>query len=497
MKHIHLSLTKHILLALLIGLCGMSIPLYESYTTQKQSPHCAHCDVVIISLDTVRASELPCYGYIRNTMPNLCRYADQNIRFSNAHAQSSWTFPNATSVMTGLYPSQHRMYDNVIDTLHPAIATLPKRFKQAGYKTIAIINSQEPNIPLPKELIQQFDTVISTKNLTPHDEIQAWIHTLSQFQKEQQPIFLYIYTTFVGYYRSIDVGTMRSFPLDPVFVPPTFVFEKLFTDRVRADAIELMRQSQTQATDAATQNHYQKLIEALSSSSVSVAKSAFDSLPQTQQTFLYQEETTKHFVLTNPTHIRYIQNLYDAKLNSLDTYLAPLFDLLNTSPHLERTIAIIYSDHGENLGDHGVWGHATEPYSSLTHVPLIMHIPGQSHATKPEITSLMDIFPTILSITQISNAYNIFETRRRPTIKNNIPISPRGFTIAELNSGNDISIKTYQWLLLSHRASDNTRTNHLYNLQTDPQEIHDVSSAHPNVVLSLHRLYEQATSNTD
>jgi arylsulfatase A-like enzyme len=91
-------------------------------------------NVVVIVLDCVRADRLGCYGYARDTSPNLDGFAAQATRFEQAVTAGVWTLPSMASMLTGLYPSQHGL--NRIDRgLAPALATLPARLAAAGYRT--------------------------------------------------------------------------------------------------------------------------------------------------------------------------------------------------------------------------------------------------------------------------------------------------------------------------------------------------------------------------
>ena len=485
MKHFSLFITLTVLVAAIV----YAMHIYDA--VNQPIPTCKNCDVIIVSLDTIRATELPCYGYPRNTMPNLCRFADQNIKFDHAYSQSSWTFPNATSVMTGLYPSEHEMYDNIRDVLQPSTLSLPKLYKKAGYQTVAIINSQETNIPIPTELLKQFDTVISTRGFHLDRETQTWTNTFEKLSASKKPLFLYIYTTYVGYYRSTDLSLINSFPLDPTFTPPSFVFEKKFTEAMKKDAYTLAEQLKQTITDASAQDKYTTLAKNFATSAtISQATQAFESLSDGQKLFLYQEEITRKLNPRNPLHLQYIQNLYDANLAKLDSLIAPLLTLIGDAKHSKNTLAIIYSDHGENIGDHESWGHATEPFSTLTHIPLIMHIPNTKPKIYKEITQLIDLFPTLLSFSHIqlppkTRKVNILTEETSSKKQSHTP-----FTIAQLDNGNDASIKTSQWLLLLHRDTHDITTSRLYNIQNDPEERVDVSKDHENVVDTLTSLYE-------
>ena len=87
-------------------------------------PICDHCNVILISLDTLGANHLPCYGYERNTSPNLCNFAKENVFFTNAFSNASWTLPSHFSIFTSLYPNHHNMInygtiklDRITDTI--------------------------------------------------------------------------------------------------------------------------------------------------------------------------------------------------------------------------------------------------------------------------------------------------------------------------------------------------------------------------------------------
>jgi len=65
-------------------------------------------NIILISLDTLRADHLGCYGYHRNTSPNIDKFVAEGVLFERAIAPSSWTVPSHASVFTGLHPSVHQ-----------------------------------------------------------------------------------------------------------------------------------------------------------------------------------------------------------------------------------------------------------------------------------------------------------------------------------------------------------------------------------------------------
>jgi len=64
-------------------------------------------NVLLITLDTTRADHLGCYGYVRETSPNIDRLAQQSRVYTRAYATSSWTLPTHASLLTGKFPTSH------------------------------------------------------------------------------------------------------------------------------------------------------------------------------------------------------------------------------------------------------------------------------------------------------------------------------------------------------------------------------------------------------
>ncbi|MBI4881753.1 MAG: sulfatase [Planctomycetes bacterium] len=96
-------------------------------------------NLLLITIDTLRADRLGIYGYAVATSPSLDALAREAVVFDNAQAQSSWTLPSLASVMTSLYPSTHGCvrYDSVLD---PSFPTLGEMVQEAGFLTAAVTN---------------------------------------------------------------------------------------------------------------------------------------------------------------------------------------------------------------------------------------------------------------------------------------------------------------------------------------------------------------------
>lgn len=98
-------------------------------------------NVVLVTIDTLRADHVGCYGGGPGATPALDALAAEGLRFSNAISPVPLTRPAHASLLTGLYPPEHGVRDNLPGKLDPSIATLASRLKAAGYQTAAFVGS--------------------------------------------------------------------------------------------------------------------------------------------------------------------------------------------------------------------------------------------------------------------------------------------------------------------------------------------------------------------
>lgn len=122
--------------------------------------------VLLITVDTLRADHLSCYGYGRKTSPNVDEFAEENLLFRRFYAQNSRTLPSLSTIFTGFFPHETTVMDNTY-ALPPSLTTLTEILKDAGYVTGAVVS----NYVLRREtgFNQGFDTY------DDHMEDQEWV----------------------------------------------------------------------------------------------------------------------------------------------------------------------------------------------------------------------------------------------------------------------------------------------------------------------------------
>lgn len=97
-------------------------------------------NVILITVDTLRADHLGAYGYRRNTSPHLDRFAKEGIVFRQAFSHAPATNPSLSSLMTSLYPHETKVR-NILDTLPADVVTLAEFLKERGYHTAAFASN--------------------------------------------------------------------------------------------------------------------------------------------------------------------------------------------------------------------------------------------------------------------------------------------------------------------------------------------------------------------
>src|ERR1043166_1366954 len=101
----------------------------------------ASLNLVLVTLDTVRADRLPAYGYTGIETPALDAIAREGVRFANAATTVPFTLPAHSSILTGAYPPPHGGRENVGYGLAGGTPTLAERLREAGYATAGFVSA--------------------------------------------------------------------------------------------------------------------------------------------------------------------------------------------------------------------------------------------------------------------------------------------------------------------------------------------------------------------
>jgi arylsulfatase A-like enzyme len=120
------------------------------YGCSTQNTSKDNFNIVLITIDTLRADHLSCYGYERETSPNIDKIAKKGILFKNVIAPSSWTAPSMVSLFTSTYPINHGVIHGLAsqkargfsqEIFSEKLATLPEMLKKQGYTTFGVASN--------------------------------------------------------------------------------------------------------------------------------------------------------------------------------------------------------------------------------------------------------------------------------------------------------------------------------------------------------------------
>ncbi len=150
-------------------------------------------NVLIYLIDALRQDHLHCYGYPRDTSPNMDAVAQEGIRFTNLMPQSSWTKPSVASLLTSTYPNIHGAQDNP-DLLRKDLPALAAALQQHGYETQGLITN--PNLLPLWGFGAGFTRYVNveasdTKNLDDANVVDTAIASLDALQG--RPWFMYVH----------------------------------------------------------------------------------------------------------------------------------------------------------------------------------------------------------------------------------------------------------------------------------------------------------------
>lgn len=350
-------------------------------------------NVILITLDTLRADHLSTYGYHRPT-PKLDQFAKEGIQFDNAFATSSWTLPSHATIFTGLYTHEHRAERLTGEHLDDKYYTLAEAYSENGYATAAIV-ANEISCAGTNGFNQGFsyyrDLFWSYQNIVRWTRLGGEISTSIRLNKNFRWYFL-------GRKNAEDVNREFINWLERSPKRPFFVWLNYFDPH---DPYFAPDQFFGKYGDSSHNGDPGKFGE--------VGASGWEGN-------LTQQETIEQI------------DAYDSTIYYLDTQLGYLFDSLKKASLFDNTIIIITSDHGEAFGEHGLYGHANSLYRESLHVPLLIRYPKAinpgKHIHHP--VSLVDFASTVLHLSGAST------TSKIPGISLFLKTKEKKFFIAEL-----------------------------------------------------------------
>lgn len=134
--HTHVMRNRFVAACVIVLMAIASCRDSQERSTDRSGSLCEACNVVLISMDTLRADHVGAYGYPRPVTPAIDRLAGDGVLFEDAIGQSAWTRPSHFSMFTGLYPIEHGVVGMAgRSRLAEGTPTLASSLRAAGWRT--------------------------------------------------------------------------------------------------------------------------------------------------------------------------------------------------------------------------------------------------------------------------------------------------------------------------------------------------------------------------
>ena len=328
---------------------------------KKNSPN-----VILITLDTVRAESLGLYGYNRKTSPELEKLARSGVVFDNAIAPAPWTLPTHASIFTGRYAKDLNF--SWTTPLDGTYRTLSEELASNGYETAGFVANLEyclREVGLARGMIRYEDFPITPGQALLSGALGRELATSAYVRRG------------LDYHETLNRKTSEDLNDD---------FLKWLTKRDKERPF------------FAFLNYYDAHEPLL-------PPEPFNGMFGPTKPTVPFEYDTNGVTLTDRKNwkageLERFRNAYDSAIAYQDHYLGELFERLRQLGFLENTLVIITSDHGESIGEHGIIGHGNSLYYETLHVPLLIIFPSRiPEGTRiGETVSLRTLPSTILEM---------------------------------------------------------------------------------------------------
>lgn len=371
--------------------------------------HATAKNVVIVLIDTLRGDRLRMNrASSRVQTPALDAFAAAGANFRSAQAPENWTKPSVASVLTSTYPSTHgAKYDPSM--LAPEALMVSEILKRAGFTTGSFIANGFVSDRFGfSQGWDHYTNYIresrSTRAEAVFGEAADWIEA----HKDQR---------FFAYVHTIDPHV----PYDP---PDEFL--RMYDAEPYTGVVENRR----------------------------------------TPTLLEDAKRSPPRVTLGPRDVARIEALYDAEISYHDRHFGRFLERLAALGLADDTIVFVTSDHGEEMNDHGSWGHGHSVFQELLNVPLAVRWPGvvPNGAVHTETVSTIDVVPTALEALGVEAPPELEGHSLLPVLRGEPPIGP-AVAFSDFQENRRV-IRAGRYKLI---VRGNLRSI-LFDLETDPGE---------------------------
>jgi arylsulfatase A-like enzyme len=400
--------------------------------------------IVLLLIDTLRADHLGAYGFDAEISPRLDELAAESIVFENCYAQAPWTPPSMGSLFTSLAPevhglhrfTDHQFLDPDSARLRASVlpgdaVTLAEGLRDAGYRTAGFVAN--PWLHRNWGLAQGFELYRDGRLGKPipalalTTDARAWVEE----HPPGEPFFLYLHFMEVH----------------GPYLAPRADFAALWKE-LESETPRVLRDDQT-------------------------PKDHLDVHPSWADESLHNR-------------LDYWKARYAAGVRLFDRRIGSFLDFLEESGVLDRSYLIVTSDHGEELFEHGGWGHGKTLRDHQLLVPLIVRPPGGVEGGRRirDPVRLVDLMPTLLSLADATPPAGMQGVDLSPLLHGaEVASPPVFFSTGVLGHPDMFAVRKGRYKLIVEGGATE-----LFDVVADPGETTDLSGRDPTIEDELREL---------
>ena len=419
-------------------------------------------NLILITIDCLRADHLSCLGYSKKTTPNLDSLAGTGALFTQAISVGAGTPTSFKAMFTSTYPLMHHGQLYITDLT----TTLAQVLKEHGYHTAAFHFT--PWLSSYYGYDKGFDAF--------HDIGKSHLESLLSKPKK---LAKRIIGTNHKLYRFLS-----------------HMYSALLGIGLKA---EMLNNKAISWLSGSPNNfflwiHYMDAHEPYLPSSAFVSPLKSFHILGLHTKVIYSPDSLSR------QEVEKLVEQYDARISHADKMIGSLLRTLERSNILDNTSIIVTADHGQQFLEHGRYGHGhgRHPYDELIHVPLIIAGPGLKSQVISQQVSLLDLAPTIADMLNIQKPRAFLGNSLLPLMSGNTAKPGNSEAISEadrierLTSGNvgrprlsgterKISLRTGEWKYIYTEGDQDE----LYHLEDDPKETQNVIDTEPKIATEL------------
>lgn len=434
----------------------------------RPGPAAGAFNVLFIAVDDMRP-QLGCYGDQVVKTPNLDRLARGGLLFRRAYCQQAVCSPSRTSLLTGRRPDTTRIYnlEDHFRTTIPDVVTLPQLFKNNGYHSEGLSKIYHGSLDDPASW-----------------SIPHWKPRAQGFGPEGQRVMQRLRKEALAAGRPTD--RIRGLPWEAPEVEDDYLNDGV-TARHAVERLRALKDQRFFLAAGFLKPHLpfvapRKYWDLYKESDIRLAANPYP--PEGSPAWALSgfgelrayEGIPKQGPVPDEEARRLIHGYY-ASLSYTDAQIGLVLDELERLGLAEKTVVVVWGDHGWELGEHGEWC-KHENYETSVHAPLILRVPGAASAGRrtDALVEFVDIYPTLAEACGLPLPDGLDGTSLMPLVKNpDRSWKPAVFSqyprrMREHGPGMGYSLRTSRYRFIEWRARSGHREYELYDHQTDPAE---------------------------